>query len=239
MTSNCAFDPASAQASSSAMAPSGTPTALAAEGSQASGLAASRLRDRISEGQLAPGAKLSEQTIARELGVSRNTLREAFTVLAGESLVDRVPNRGVFVARPTAEDVREIYSARRIIEPGAVLWGSWSERELTELDAVLAAARTAREAGDIKGMGDANQRFHRGLMALTGSDTLVTTMDRLLARMRLVFHSMSADPGFHGDYVDRNGELLRLLAADARTEAAEELREYLTFAEAQLLENMA
>lgn len=239
MTSNFALEPAGAAAISSATAPSGTPTPLDTDGAQASGLAAAQLRARISGGQLAPGAKLSEQAIARELGISRNTLREAFTVLAGESLVDRVPNRGVFVARPTADDVREIYSARRIIEPGAVLWSEHVESALSELRAVIAAARSAREAGDIKGMGDANQRFHRGLMALTGSDTLVTTMDRLLARMRLVFHSMSSDPGFHGDYVDRNAELLRLLEAGQRAEAADALREYLTFAEAQLLEHMA
>ena len=87
-------------------------------------------------------------------------------------------------------------------------------------------------------MADANQRFHRGLMDLTGSDTLVTTMDRLLARMRLMFHSMSTDPGFHGDYVDRNAELLRLLEAGERERAAESLREYLSFAEAQLLDHV-
>ncbi|WP_223286202.1 GntR family transcriptional regulator [Kocuria atrinae] len=91
MTSNYAFEPASAAAHTSATAPSGTPTPLDTDGAQASGLAAAQLRARISGGQLAPGAKLSEQAIARELGISRNTLREAFTVLAGESLVDRVP----------------------------------------------------------------------------------------------------------------------------------------------------
>ena len=230
MTSNFAL-PAAAS-------PGTTTTALAPEGAQASALAVARLRARISQGQLAPGTKLSEQTIAAELGVSRNTLREAFTVLAGESLVDRVPNRGVFVARPAADDVREIYAARRIIEPGAVLWGSWSEAVLIELEAVIAGARAAREAGDITGMGDANQRFHRGLMGLTGSGTLVTTMDRLLARMRLVFHAMSEEPGFHGEYVDRNAEILRLLQAGQRAEAAEALREYLSYAETQLLEHM-
>ncbi|WP_420107682.1 GntR family transcriptional regulator [Kocuria marina] len=196
------------------------------------------MRERISGAHWAPGTKLSEHVIAQELGVSRNTLREAFTVLAGESLVDRLPNRGVFVARPTADDVREIYNARRIIEPGAVLWGSCSEQVLTRLSSVIEAARTARGAGDITGMGDANQRFHGGLVSLTGSDTLVTTMDRLLARMRLVFHSMSTDPGFHGDYVDRNAELLRLLEAGERELAAQTLREYLSSAETQLLDNM-
>lgn len=57
---------------------------------QAGAQAARQLRARISNGQLPPGAKLSEQAVARELGVSRNTLREAFTMLAAERLVDRI-----------------------------------------------------------------------------------------------------------------------------------------------------
>ena len=47
------------------------------------------LRSQISAGQLPPGTKLSEQKLSQALGVSRNTLREAFTVLAGESVVLR------------------------------------------------------------------------------------------------------------------------------------------------------
>ena len=116
MTSNFALEPPSAP-----VAPvHGPPTPLGVHRAQARALAAGRLRERISGGHLAPGTKLSEHVIAQELGVSRNTLREAFTMLAEESLVDRVPNRGVFVAHPTAGDVREIYNARRIIEPGHI-----------------------------------------------------------------------------------------------------------------------
>lgn len=80
------------------------------------------LRERIAAGQLTPGRKLSEQSLSAALGVSRNTLREAFTALAGEAVITRIPNRGVFVAAPDAHDVREIYSVRRMIEPAAVLW---------------------------------------------------------------------------------------------------------------------
>src|SRR5699024_6937500 len=70
---------------------------------------ASSLRELICKGNLRPGTKLSEETIAAEFEVSRNTLREAFTVLAGENLVYKVPNRGVFVIDPGLHDVREIY----------------------------------------------------------------------------------------------------------------------------------
>ena len=91
---------------------------------------ASVLRARIAAGQLTPGSKLSEQSLSASLGVSRNTLRQAFTTLAGESIVTRIPNRGVFVAAPGVEEVREIYRVRRTIEPAAVLWGRPSAEEL-------------------------------------------------------------------------------------------------------------
>src|SRR5690606_7935473 len=81
------------------------------------------IRARIAEGQLLPGAKLSELALSEALGVSRNTLREAFTVLDHELIITRIPNRGVFVASPGVAGVKEIYGVRRMIEPAAVLWG--------------------------------------------------------------------------------------------------------------------
>ena len=44
-------------------------------------------------------------------------------MLAGESVVQRIPNRGVYVAAPGVEDVREIYRVRRLIEPAAARLG--------------------------------------------------------------------------------------------------------------------
>ena len=88
---------------------------------------ASVLRERIAAGQLAPGAKLAEEALGEVLGVSRNTLREAFSTLAAEHVVTRIPNRGVFVAQPTADDIREIYRVRRFLEPAALLWAPHGE----------------------------------------------------------------------------------------------------------------
>lgn len=202
---------------------------------QAGARAAAELRERISAGRLTPGAKLSEEAIAEQLGVSRNTLREAFAALAGESLVDRIPHRGVFVARPNAQDVREIYRTRLIIEPAAVLWGELTDELVASVDSVLETALASREAGDVGAMGDANQLFHRSLVTMTGSATLLTVMDRLLARMRLVFHSMSSQPDFHGHYVAGNVAVWGKIRAGERAAAAESLREYLGKARDELL----
>ncbi|WP_458112618.1 GntR family transcriptional regulator [Arthrobacter sp. R1-13] len=193
------------------------------------------LRARISAGQLPPGTKLSEQKLSEALGVSRNTLREAFTVLAGESVVQRIPNRGVYVAAPGAEDVREIYRVRRMIEPAAVLWGDIPDNTLDRLDAIILQAREALAAGSIQGMADANQELHKALVSLSGSVSLDELMEKVLAEMRLVFHAMATTPDFHSHYVERNAALVAQIRSGQREEAAAELRRYLDAAEDELL----
>lgn len=194
------------------------------------------LRSRIAEGLLLPGSRLSEQALAEAFGVSRNTLREAFTVLAGEHIVTRIPNRGVLVTSPGIEGVREIYSARRILEPAAVRWATGID--VAALEAIVAEARAAQKSNAVSEMANANQRFHETLIRGTGSVLLQELMTRLLAQMRLVFHAMSHTPDFHSNYVDHNAELVALLANGRREEAAEALRGYMDKAEAELLDHL-
>src|SRR3954451_16364974 len=78
------------------------------------------LRSRIAEGYFPPGTRLSEDSIGGALGVSRNTLREAFRLLTHERLLAHELNRGVFVRVPSIEDVVDIYRVRKIIECAAV-----------------------------------------------------------------------------------------------------------------------
>ncbi|MGM7671221.1 GntR family transcriptional regulator [Microbacterium sp. A93] len=196
------------------------------------------LRERISRGELPPGTKLAEQALAEQLDVSRNTLREAFGTLSAESIVERVPNRGVFVAKPEAGDVREIYRIRRMIEPAALLWGDLTEPALAELEEIVGRAVAALEAGDVLGMADANQQLHGAIVSLAGSPTLSTVMDQTLARMRLVFNRMADAPDFHTAYAERNRHLIGLLRAGRREEAAAGLRSYLDAAESELLDHL-
>lgn len=197
----------------------------------------SQLRERISAGQLAPGTKLSEEALGEALGVSRNTLREAFTSLHAEHIIARIPNRGVFVARPTADDVREIYRVRRYVEPAAILWQE--PAPVDDLRAIVTEGQRARSRGDVAGMAAANQEFHRAVVARAGSGRLDALMMQVLAEMRLVFHAMGSDPAFHEPYLADNVRLIELMASGENAAAAEFMRHYLDRAEAQLLAAMA
>lgn len=195
------------------------------------------LRERIAAGRLAPGAKLSEEALCDALRVSRNTLREAFSTLAAEHIVTRIPNRGVFVSRPTADDIREMYRVRHFLEPAALAWSDATD--FAALRDAIERARAARDVDSVPGMADANQEFHSGVVHLAGSERLNVLMAQVLAEMRLVFHSMVTDPGFHAPYIEENAKILDLLDAGARADAASLMTRYLRRAEEQLLHALA
>lgn len=197
------------------------------------------LRRQIAAGQILPGTKVPEVRTAQLLKVSRHTLRSAFQMLAADGLVERHPNRGVFVHSPTPEDVRETYRVRRVVELGAVRHASFNRAALSALDEVVVAARQASSEGSVSGMAQANQQLHRLIIAQVGSEQLSAFMEQILARMRLVFHSMRDDPTFHIYYVERNARFVELLRGQDRAQAEAYLRDYLDVAEQQLLEQLS
>ncbi len=200
---------------------------------------ADALRQRIIEGALVPGTRLSEEGICAALGVSRNTLREAFRLLSHERLLEHVFNRGVFVRSPTREDVRELYRFRRILETAAVRHAARGSVDLEGMRAAVDEGVRSARAADWPGVGTANIHFHQRLGQLTDSARMDETMTHLLAELRLVFHTMADPHAFHQPYLPRNQHLLGLLEEGRADEAEECLLEYLDLAERQLLDAMA
>jgi DNA-binding GntR family transcriptional regulator len=191
---------------------------------------ATELRLQIAEGALLPGTKLKEEALSEELGVSRNTVREAFAELASERLVVRQPNRGVFVASLGANDIHDVYTVRRAIEVSAVRGGG-SPESIASVRAAVEEGKRAAAAGDSEGLGSANQHFHGALVAMASSERLNTIMSQVLAEMRLFFHKASVDGGFYQDYLEENEQICKALEAGDTELAAERLLSYLNRSE--------
>jgi DNA-binding GntR family transcriptional regulator len=81
---------------------------------------ADQARRLIVEGRLAPGQRLNEGRLAAQLDVSRTPLREALAQLASEGFVNVKPRRGFFVQSPDADEIRELYQIRGILDPAAL-----------------------------------------------------------------------------------------------------------------------
>lgn len=197
--------------------------------------AADELRRHIAQGRLQPGTKLQEERVSKALGISRNTVREAFRLLDHERLVEHSPHRGVFVRIVSSDDVRALYATRRLVEPLGV---DASLRDATSRAALRrqvddAAAGAARQDWTVVGTADIN--FHRILVASAGSVHLTAMFEQLLAELRLAFLLVPDLDGLHGPYVARNRRLIDLLDSGDQAATRAELLDYLNTAEQQIL----
>ncbi|AUA15684.1 putative HTH-type transcriptional regulator YdfH [Streptomyces malaysiensis subsp. malaysiensis] len=192
------------------------------------------LRDRIAEGFFPPGTRLSEDSVGGALGVSRNTLREAFRLLTHERLLVHELNRGVFVRVVTVDDLNDIYRVRRLVECAAVRGLGDPPYQVRAVEtAVLAGERAARDRA-WQDLSTANIRFHQAIVSLAGSPRADELMRAVLAELRLVFHVMADPRRFHAPYLVRNRQILEVLQSGDAVEAERLLASYLDDSQGQL-----
>lgn len=194
------------------------------------------LRTHIMEGLFPPGTRLSEETIGQALGVSRNTLREAFRLLCHERLAVHEMNRGIFVPVLTSADVADIYKLRRLIEGGAArLAPAAPMTARLAVRAEVESGEQAAAAGRWYEVRTADLRFHQAVAALAGSPRTDDLMRRALAELRLIFHVMADPEEFHAPYLERNRVIADAIVLGDGERAEAELLRYLGDAERQVL----
>lgn len=79
---------------------------------------AERVVEAILAQKLAPGERLGEQALAENFSVSRTMVREALMQLQARGFVEVQSRRGWYVVEPSAEEARDAFSARRVVEAG-------------------------------------------------------------------------------------------------------------------------
>ena len=149
------------------------PTAAATGNSRVS-RAVDQLREAIFKGQLAPGSSLGEQTLARELGVSQATVREALQRLEHAGLVTRKPNVGTTVTRLSPKDVHERVALRGLLEGVAAQEAApkMGKAEFKELERRLRVMEKAAEANRYYEAAQADLNFHRYVWQCSGNNML-------------------------------------------------------------------
>src|SRR3954447_20751944 len=105
---------------------------------------ADELRRAVFEGEIESGTPLREMALADSLRVSRPTVREALALLVAEGLATREPHRGVSVASPDPESVRDVSNARTVLETAGVR--HWLRAAESSREAVRRALADYEEA---------------------------------------------------------------------------------------------
>lgn len=147
-----------------------------------------RIYDAVVDNRLAPGTKLREQPLAELFGVTRGTIRKAFSQLADRKVVDLTPNRGASVASPSLEECRDLFDARRTIECAIVerLAATITRSQVRELNALVKQEARAYELGDRRAALQLSIDLHRVLASMAGNAVLVELLDRLVTRTPVV-----------------------------------------------------
>lgn len=119
--------------------------------------------EMIASGELAPGARLREQTLAETIGVSRTPVREALGRLSAEGVVELTPNRGAQVVSFSAEDVNAMFDVRSRLEPQAVALAV-PRLSPEDLDQILEWSKEMRKLAasgrDLERLNALNSSFH-------------------------------------------------------------------------------
>ena len=156
----------------------------------ASSTAAEMIRQAIVDGRLAPGQRLTEERLARELGISRTPVREALKVLQSEGLVDAAPNRSATVRAYEPGDLEDIYQLRALLEGYAArrAAGRLSDEKLLALRASCERFEAMSLADDLREVVRENFVFHNTILEAAGS-TRLSGMVRQVVELPLVYKS--------------------------------------------------
>jgi DNA-binding GntR family transcriptional regulator len=197
------------------------------------------LRERILEGDLRPGEPLREVSVATELEVSRNTLREALRLLASEGLAAQSPNKGVSVKTFTAAEVRDIYRTRRALETQAAVESAVADDDqFAAMETAVVAKEQAEQAQRWREAGTASMHFHQALVGVLGSCRLNEFFRTLLAQLRLAWGASWSEAEFQRGWAARDRELFELLRRGHRTQSVGVLLVYLEDSERQVLDGL-
>jgi DNA-binding GntR family transcriptional regulator len=140
-----------------------------------------RILAAIAEHRLPPGMQLIEDRLAKIFDVSRTKIREAIGRLVHDRIAINIPNRGAFVASPSADEAREVFAVRRLIEPEVVrlVCESAGPRQIGALRTHVAKEARTRATDKPHRMIPLSGEFHILLAEMSGNSILLRTMREL------------------------------------------------------------
>jgi DNA-binding GntR family transcriptional regulator len=199
-----------------------------------------QVKDRILrwilEGELAPGSRIIETRVARQLGTSQAPVREALRDLATLGLVEMHPYRGARVREPATEELVEAMEVRGELEAIAARAAARAigEDTLARMRELLDAMRASARRGDPHEQALQNSEFHTQVIAASGNRTIqrLWTVLEPFARTYMTATVPGADLHW---LAERHVAILDALEARDPDCAAEAMRAHAREAEAQVL----
>jgi len=144
----------------------------------------SRLKEAILKGEIAPGKRMVENRLAKDLGVSRTPVREAFHKLEREGLTKLTPQGGYTVTGLTKEEIEDIFGIRSLLESYATGLAAinYDKGDLCQLEEKNSEALRCLNENQLADLPRINTEFHEILYSLAGRPKLIEMINNLQAQ---------------------------------------------------------
>ncbi|WNX69230.1 GntR family transcriptional regulator [Acinetobacter baumannii] len=144
--------------------------------------------DAILNRQLAPGARLVEAPLCEAFGVTRGVLRRVFVKLAHDKVIEIQPNRGALIAKHSANETKEVFEARSMLEIATVkkLAQKSHRLDLSELRSLVDQESHERLAGNWAEWIKLSGQFHLKLIEANQNTIMTSYLQTLIARTSLL-----------------------------------------------------
>jgi DNA-binding GntR family transcriptional regulator len=188
------------------------------------------IRQAVVQLQLRPGNLLSEADVARQLGVSRQPVREAFIKLADVGLVEVRPQRGTFVKLISIREVQNARFIREAIEIAVVRKAALeaSRGRIAELERILADQREASERGDHVAFLRLDEAFHQAIAHIADCDHAWRVLEGLKAQMDRVRYLSMPDATPIDTLIGQHAAIVDALSRHAPDDAEAAMRAHLS-----------
>lgn len=194
-----------------------------------------RIYVAILEHRLHPGTKLGEERLAEIFGISRARVREVLARLAHEQIVELYPQRGAYVARPSVEQARDVFEARRLIEPAVLrrLIDTLTPDRVARLNRHVELEFDARRREDKRTMIRLSGEFHTLVAELAGNSAFARSLRELSMLTCLIIFLYDA-PTASSCRSDEHKQIVDAIAKRDRARAESLMLEHLGHIEQSL-----
>ena len=189
----------------------------------------------VVEHRLHPGTKLVEERLAEIFGVSRARIREVLARMAHEQIVELIPQRGAYVAKPSIEQAMHVFEARRLIEPAVLrrLIETLTPERVARLRQHQALEQDARRRDDKRAIVRLSGEFHTLLADQAGNTALARHM-RELATLTCLIIVLYDAPTASSCLADEHSEIIEAIAHRDVARAESLMLEHLNHIESSL-----
>jgi DNA-binding GntR family transcriptional regulator len=191
------------------------------------------IKQSLLDGTFTESSRLTEESLATQLGISKSPVREALNRLEAEGLIYIEARRGAHVRQFSPKEIRDLYDLRAALEGHAIDAATITPKFLRDLAASINRTKKLLEAGDKVGHIEEDMRFHAMITAAAGNDELSRVLENvqqksLLCRSKSYELSSTTAPVAHK-------RIYMALKDGDKQEAQVAMREHIVFVRDRLL----